>query len=120
VLNAPAGPIVVDFATGQVTRPAADATFWCGSDRDYASSPAYVRLDGSVGFKRPGGVLATICDAHAHPAKALPPPAATLAIGAHVGDHVVVAVKDGAAEGFVGFTVPPTTQHTEPAALVYW
>lgn len=120
VLNGPAGPIVVDLARGQVTRPTAGATFWCGTDRDYWISPAYVGADGSVDSRRTGGVLATICDAHAHPAKTLPPAAATLAIGAHVGEHVVLAVKDGEAEGFVGFKLPQPAQHPEPAARVRW
>jgi outer membrane protein assembly factor BamB len=122
VLNAPAGPIVVDVATGQVTRPAAGATFWCGTDRDYQFSPGFVPPDGySLKFERPGGVLATICDANGHPAKALPPTAATLTIGARVGDHVVVAVKDGEAEAFVGFRVPPPTpQHPEHGARISW
>jgi outer membrane protein assembly factor BamB len=121
VLNAAAGPMVVDFVSGKVTPPAVGATFWCGSGRPYLFSPPYPLPDGSVTFERRGGVLATICDAQGRPAKALPPAAATLTIGAHVGDYVVVAVKDGEAEGFVGFKVSSSpAQHPEPKARIYW
>ena len=109
VLEAPAGPIVLDFATGKVSPPLAGATFWCTSDQRYEFSQGYQFPGQPVRHLRPGGVLAAVCDAHAQPATALPSTAATAAIGAHLGNYLLVAVKDGGAgvERFVGFRLSP-------------
>jgi hypothetical protein len=107
VLQAPVGPIVLDFATGQTSPPAAGATFWCASDQSYELFPSYQTDQGKVEYTRRGGVLAVACDARAQPVAALPGAAATRAFGAQVGDYVLVAVRQGRAEGFVGFKLPP-------------
>lgn len=107
VLQAPAGPIVLDFATGQTSPPAAGATFWCTSDQLYELLPGYQADQGKVEYTRRGGVLAVACDARAQPAVALPGAVATRAVGVQVGDYSLVAVRQGRAEGFVGLKLPP-------------
>ena len=105
VLNAPTGPIVLDLTTGKVSPPGAGATFWCLSEQHYEFSQGYQYPGQPARYLRPGGVLADVCDVHARPATAMPSAAATTAVGAHVGDYLLVAVKDGGAgvERFVGF-----------------
>ena len=109
VLQAPAGPVVLDFATGKVSPPGAGATFWCISDQRYEFSQGFRLPGGSVSYARPGGVLASVCDASARPATAIPSVAATRPISAHVGNVLVAAVKNGSASGesFVGFRLSP-------------
>ena len=46
VLQAPAGPIVLDVATGQTSAPAAGATFWCMSNQRYEFLPSYETDEG--------------------------------------------------------------------------
>jgi outer membrane protein assembly factor BamB len=102
VLTAPAGPLVLDFATGKVSAPGASATFWCMRDRSYEFEYGY-RDEGVVSFTRPGGVLAAVCDQYSQPAAPFPSAAATMTIGAVVGDHVVVAVSNGGTQSYIGF-----------------
>jgi hypothetical protein len=106
VLAAPSGPFVLDLATGRTRPPPAGATFWCMRDTPYELSQAYQLPGGSLGYARPGGLLATVCDAHGETATAIPGAAATLAAGVQVGGYAVVAVKDGEKERFVGFKLP--------------
>ena len=99
VLARPGGPVVLDFATGHVEPPARGATYWCMTSAEYEFSQPYTSRDGSTQYSRTGGAHAFICDEHGQPATALPSPAATSAAGARVGNHVVIATKDG----YVGF-----------------
>ncbi len=116
VLTAPAGPVVLDYATGKVSPPGTGATFWCMKDRSYEFELGY-RSQGVVSFNRPGGVLAAICDQYSQPATDFPSAAATMTVGAVVGDHVLVAVSNGGdgkeqkpeqrTQRYVGFKLSP-------------
>jgi outer membrane protein assembly factor BamB len=97
VVVRPEGPVLLDLATGAVAPPPAGATYWCRTLRRYEHKFGAHRV-------RPGGRLASICDAAGRPATALPDAAATIATGARVGDMVVIATADG----FVGLRVHGT------------
>jgi hypothetical protein len=99
VLQGPAGPVVLDYATGAATRPAADATFWCMTRVKYEYSRPSQTRDGTWSHSRPGGLLATICDSRGRTATELPSAPATFATGARIGSHIVVATQDG----YVGY-----------------
>jgi hypothetical protein len=101
IVSQPAGPIVLDYATGTTKPPRAGATFWCSSSVRYELAQGFTARDGKRHFDRPGGVVAAACDALGHPSAALPSLEATLAIGAHVGSHIVVAAPNG----YIGFRV---------------
>lgn len=95
------GPIVLDYATGNV-KPARDgATFWCMAAAQYELALAYMTPDSKEHHDRPGGPLAAICDAVGDRSAALPSLDATMAAGAHVGSHIVVATPDG----YIGYQV---------------
>jgi hypothetical protein len=102
VVSRPTGPVLLDYATGSVTAPPAGATFWCMTAMRYETLPAYTAWDGTRRYDRPGGDLATICDAQGRPSEELPGAAATMAAGAHVGGYAVIAARNG----YVGFRVP--------------
>jgi outer membrane protein assembly factor BamB len=101
VVSEPTGPVVLDYATGTTKPPRAGATYWCTSRIRYDLARGYIGRDGKRHFDRPGGSLAAICDALGNPAGALPGLDATLAVGAHVGSHIVVATPNG----YTGFQV---------------
>jgi hypothetical protein len=103
-LQGPAGPIVLDYATGRVTAPAPDATFWCMTQVEYDFAQPYPSRSGQMRHKRAGGVLATICDRRGYTATEPPSVDATAAIGASIGAHAVVATGDG----YVGFQARST------------
>ena len=102
VLSGLNGPIVLDYATGQVTTPVAGAVFWCMTRPDYDSYPSYGDADGKPHYRRASGELAASCDAQGRPSQALPGVEATLAAGAQVGGYVVLAGRDG----YTGFHTP--------------
>jgi hypothetical protein len=95
VLQGPAGPMALDYATGRVTTPAAGATFWCMTRMDYEFWQPYQTRDGTSKHTRPGGELASICDSRGFAATELPGVAATMAAGARIGSHAVIATRDG-------------------------
>jgi outer membrane protein assembly factor BamB len=101
VVSEPTGPVMLDYATGTTKPPRADATFWCMSTVWYDLAQAVTTRDGERHHERPGGELAVICDALDKPSEALPGLEATLAVGAHVGSHIVVATPNG----YLGFQV---------------
>jgi outer membrane protein assembly factor BamB len=101
VLEGPKGPVVLDYATGDVRPPAPGATFWCMTETRYELSRPYRGHQGTWEHTRTGGPRATICDARGKPATALPSVAATLAAGAQVGGYTVLATP----EGYLGFAV---------------
>lgn len=101
VVNPPTGPIVLDYTTGNVTPARAGATFWCMTGVWYELADGYTLPDGKRHFDRPGGALGAICDALGNRSDALPSLEATLAVGAHVGSHIVVATPSG----YIGFQV---------------
>jgi hypothetical protein len=95
VLSDSNGPVVLDYSNGVTQRPPPTSTFWCVARTLYEYAQGYEAPTGSTIFRRPGGGLAEICDAHGRRATALPSLEATAAVGARVGDVVVVATKDG-------------------------
>ena len=97
----PAGPLVLDHATGQTVAASPGATFWCRVGTKYEFSMPLRRKDGALIFTRPGGKLAAVCDERGRPATAWPSAAATTAAGARVGNRVVIATK----RGYRGFEV---------------
>jgi hypothetical protein len=99
VVSQPTGPIILDYATGTTKPPRAGATFWCTSNAQYELAQGYIGRDGKRHFDRPGGVVAAICDALGTPPETLPGLDATLAVGAHVVSHIVVATQTG----YLGF-----------------
>ena len=97
------------------------ATFWCLNARRYEFSPGYSLSGGGFTFSRPGGAVATICDAHAQPATPLPSVEATLAIGARVGNYAVVAIKEGDADTYVGYRLASVAANLPlPEKRIYW
>jgi hypothetical protein len=100
-VNRPTGPVVLDYATGNATPPRTGATFWCMTNARYELTLGHIALDGKRHYDRPGGPLAAICDALGNRSDALPSLEATLAVGAHVGSHIVVA----ASNGYIGYQV---------------
>ena len=96
VVPGPAGPRVLDYATGATTPASPRAGYWCMVMTDYRALPGY---DVPPRYERTGGVLAVLCDAERKSASVLPSARATIAAGAHAGDYVVVAGRDG----YVGF-----------------
>jgi hypothetical protein len=101
VVSQPAGPIVLDYATGATKPPRAGATFWCMSEVQYELAQGYIGRDRKRHFDRPGEAVAAICDALGNPTEAQPGLEATLAVGAHIGSHIVVATPSG----YLGFQV---------------
>jgi outer membrane protein assembly factor BamB len=100
IVDAPAGPVVLDYATGKTHAPIPGATYWCMTSNNYTLAYPYQTEDGPL-YKRSGGELAAICDAHRQPATALPSTAATIAAGAQVGGYAVIATH----HGYVGLDV---------------
>jgi hypothetical protein len=101
VVAASTGPIVLDYASGETRVPVPEEAFWCRTPTTYELAIPYRRPDGTEGYSRPGGALAFACDAQGQPAATMPALAATIAAGAHIGDHAVLATKGG----YVGFKV---------------
>jgi outer membrane protein assembly factor BamB len=101
VLDGSKGPIVLDYATGDIRTPAQGATFWCMTAMHYEIAQPVRLPDGTLWYRRPGGALAAICDDRGRPATALPSVAATITAGAYIGSHAVVATRDG----YIGFKV---------------
>jgi hypothetical protein len=101
VVDRPAGPIVLDYATGNVTPLRDGATFWCMTAAQYELALGYRTQDGKQRHDRPGGDLAAICDAWGNRSDALPSLDATMAAGAHVGSRIVVATPNG----YIGYLV---------------
>jgi hypothetical protein len=85
VLNGPAGPVVLDYASGDARAPTPDATFWCMTSVHYEFPQPYRVRNGAWQYTRPGGRQAAICDGRGRPASDLPSVAATMAAGAHIG-----------------------------------
>jgi hypothetical protein len=98
-VTGPTGPVVLDYAAGTTKPPRSGATFWCMSSVRYELAQPYLAYDHTWHHDRPGGALAAICDAQGNPSEALPSLEATLAVGAHVGSHIVVATESG----YLGF-----------------
>ncbi len=98
IVNATAGPVLLDYVTGETKAPAPGATFWCMTRTEYEVSDAYWIREEPI-YTRAGGMLAAICDDCGRPATALPSLAATMAAGASTGSYAVVAVQ----HGFIGF-----------------
>jgi hypothetical protein len=110
LLDGPAGPVVLDYATGQVEPPAPGATFWCRTRVWFDLSPPFRTTSSSWfgarhpwKYERGGGEHAFVCDADGAPASALPSIAATMAAGTRIGDHAIIATTDG----YLGFRAPP-------------
>lgn len=99
IVTASTGPVVLDYLTGQVWPVARGATFWCMTPATYEFERPRRLNDGSFDYTRDGGALATICDDRGQPATALPSPEATIAAGAHIANHIVIATQSG----YVGF-----------------
>jgi len=110
VIDGPAGPVVLDYTTGHIEPPVPGATFWCRTVVRFELSPPVEASRASWfgarhgwTYERFGGDHAFVCDASGKPAGTLPSIAATLAAGARIGDHAVIATADG----YLGFRVPP-------------
>lgn len=86
-------PLVLDYANGTLTRAGGETTYWCLTSTRYYMAPPYLSSSGAR-YDRPGGKLAAICDVHGQPATALPAVESTLAVGAHVDDHAVIATRN--------------------------
>jgi len=71
VLPAPNGPVMLDYATGQVTPLMPGTTYWCMTRTYYQLPQSY----------RAGDKLAAVCDEKGQPATALPSIAATIGDG---------------------------------------
>jgi hypothetical protein len=101
VLSSFAGPIVLDYATGNVHAPSPGATFWCMTVTTYQISLSYLSGDGTRRYDRSGGQLAAICDDRGHSSTVTPSAEATAAAGAHAGAYAVIAGE----HGYVGFRI---------------
>ena len=101
VIDAREGSIVLDFANGNVRTTAASKTFWCMTTMRYDFAHPYRSWDGRASFRRPGGIVFSICDDRGRPGTAVPDLAATIAAGAQIGSYIMIATKDG----YIGFHV---------------
>ena len=102
VLDRPEGPIVLDYATGTTGVSPPGAAYWCMVHVEYEGIWSYsASWDGTRQNERPGGEVAAMCDAHGRPSSELPSAEATTAAGAHVGDYVVIAGR----QGYLGFRI---------------
>jgi outer membrane protein assembly factor BamB len=108
------GPEILDYAKGILRAPEPGATYWCRTRVKYEMAPAYRRGTANWTYTRRGGVHMSICDEHGRPATALPSIAATRSAGARVGDHVVIATRDG----YLGFKAswPDEAMPVQPPA----
>ncbi|WP_433220178.1 hypothetical protein ACQP00_17255 [Dactylosporangium sp. CS-047395] len=88
------GPIVIDLTTGRTEKPAADATFWCGTRAEFEYGEAYY-IDGKPEHQRIGGELGAPCGIDAKPADRVPSPESTRAFGTVLGADVLVAKSGG-------------------------
>lgn len=92
-------PVLLDTATGTATPPPPGATYWCMTRIRYYGGPSFTSVDGTVHYDRPGGRIASVCDAAGTPSADIPGTASTIAAGARVGNHAVIAAR----HGYVGF-----------------
>ena len=99
LVEADDGPVILDYASGKIEKPAPGATFFCRTRAAYELAAPLPSRRGTPVTKRIGGDLMFVCDARRQPATVLPAPDVILGAGARVGDHVVVATTDG----FVGY-----------------
>jgi hypothetical protein len=100
VVNGPDGPVVLDYASGTVSTPPPGATYWCLITASYESFPSWT-YDGVRRYDRIGGQIAAVCDERGRSSTALPGPQSTMAAGTRIGDHVVIAARNG----YVGFKI---------------
>jgi len=93
------GPLVVDLVTGANRRPDAGEAFWCRDRAFFEYKEPFAYGDGRTTPYRSGGLIAKACTGTRDATTALPSWDATRAVGASLGEIVVVAN----ANGFAGY-----------------